>query len=78
MLQPACCGPCAGVAPDPAALPPAACAATCCQRLSTARPRPADQLIEQITSKKVKDIFAEDGEENFREIETQVLAVSAR
>lgn len=43
---------------------------------TTACPHRADQLIEQITSKQVKDIFAEDGEENFREIETQVLAVS--
>lgn len=38
--------------------------------------RGADQLIESVTNKKVREIFAEDGEDNFREIETQVLAVS--
>lgn len=33
-----------------------------------------DILIEQLTQKKVSEIFAEDGEESFRELETQVLA----
>lgn len=36
---------------------------------------PVDVLIEQLTQKKVAEIFAEDGEESFRELETQVLAV---
>lgn len=33
-----------------------------------------DTLIEQLTQKKVSEIFAEDGEDSFRELETQVLA----
>jgi shikimate kinase len=33
-----------------------------------------DSLIEKVTGKKIKDIFAQDGEATFREIETQVLA----
>ncbi|EFN57649.1 hypothetical protein CHLNCDRAFT_34609 [Chlorella variabilis] len=33
-----------------------------------------DTLIEQLSQKKVSEIFAEDGEESFRELETQVLA----
>ncbi len=45
-----------------------------CRRLS--HPPFADTLIESVTNKKVREIFAEDGEDNFREIETQVLAVS--
>jgi hypothetical protein len=36
----------------------------------------ADSLIEQLSQKKVSEIFAEDGEAEFRELETQVLAVS--
>ncbi|KAI3438459.1 hypothetical protein D9Q98_000888 [Chlorella vulgaris] len=33
-----------------------------------------DSLIEQLSQKKVSEIFAEDGEAEFRELETQVLA----
>ena len=36
-----------------------------------------DSLIEQATGRKVSQLFAEDGEESFREAETDVLAVSA-
>jgi hypothetical protein len=39
-------------------------------------PCPADTLIEQASGKKVSEIFAEEGEASFREVETQVLAVS--
>ena len=38
----------------------------------------ADTLIEQASGKKVSEIFAEEGEAEFREVETQVLAVSER
>jgi hypothetical protein len=41
-------------------------------------PGPADTLIEQASGKKVSEIFAEEGEAEFREVETQVLAVSER
>lgn len=40
-------------------------------------PPAADTLIEQLAQKKVSEIFAEEGEAAFRELETQVLAVSA-
>ena len=46
---------------------------------SAAPPCPAlsaDGLIEQLSQKRVAEIFAEDGEEEFRQLETQVLAVS--
>lgn len=46
------------------------CTGPCC------RPGTADSLIEQLSQKKVSEIFAEDGEESFRELETQVLSVS--
>jgi hypothetical protein len=37
----------------------------------------SDQVIEQVTKKSVGELFEEDGEENFREIEGQVLSAFA-
>lgn len=64
------CLTCAQLNSWPAGLPIATRPAPCILHCG------ADQLIESVTNKKVREIFAEDGEDNFREIETQVLAVS--